>query len=169
MPLIGRRSLSAVVVAAALAVLAPSPASAAPYDPYTDTNPQTTGCAADAVTIASRDIKSPQAVHGLMEVRYSPTCGTNWVRATVYVTQPTGTVVKGIRRPSSQPDGHGGWLGFYEQRESDPAVGATFGMQVYAPGSTCVFAMAEIRDSTGQVVASTGTSVPYYDPWVPFC
>jgi hypothetical protein len=145
-----------------------APANAMDLDPYTDTNPATTGCAADAITIASRSIASPQAVHGTMEVRYSPSCGTNWVRANMLVPSPGHTVTKGILRFSSQPDGHGGWLSFYQNYERDPAVGSSFGMQVYAPGSTCIQAMSSVRDGSGQLVASTGTASPY-DPWVTFC
>ncbi|MFF3752548.1 DUF2690 domain-containing protein [Streptomyces sp. NPDC002018] len=148
-------------------VLSTAPAAAAPYDPYTDTNPQTTGCAADAFTIGTRQIRSPQAVYGTMEVRYSPACGTNWVRAVMSVPDGTSTVTKGIRRPSSQPDGQGGWLGFYENYATDPGVGSSFGMQVYAPGTTCVMAMAVVRNASGQAIAYTGTSAT--DAWVAFC
>jgi hypothetical protein len=163
-----RRLVGILVTALAGLVLSTNSASAAPYDPFTDTNPATTGCSADAITIASRPIRSPQAVYGTMEVRYSPTCGTNWVRSTMYVENSSFTVTKGIVRMSSQPDGHGGWLGYYQNYETDPAVGTSFGMQVYAPGNTCIEAMSTVRDANGQLVAQTGTPVPY-DPWVAFC
>ncbi|MYS39196.1 uncharacterized protein DUF2690 [Streptomyces sp. KhCrAH-43] len=162
-----RRTLTLLATALTVA-LAAVPAEAAPYDPYSGSNPLTTGCQSDAVTIATRPIRSQQATYGTMEVRYSPSCGTNWVRAVITVPNATSTVTKGIRRLSSQPDGHGGWLGFYEQYETDPAVGSSFGMQVYAPGSTCVFASSVVRDASGQVIAYTGTGIPY-DPWVAIC
>ncbi|WP_425471359.1 DUF2690 domain-containing protein [Saccharothrix texasensis] len=145
-----------------------APASAASYDPYTSTNPLTTGCGADAITIATRPIRSPQALYGTMEVRYSPSCGTNWVRAVINASSSTNTVTKGIRRPSSQPDGQGGWLGFYEDLETDPAVGSSFGMQVYAPGSTCIYAMSVVHTDSGQIAAFTGAGDPN-NPWVAFC
>ncbi|TDV48823.1 DUF2690 domain-containing protein [Actinophytocola oryzae] len=163
-----KRVIGTLLGAALLAALQVTPASAAPYDPYTDTNPATTGCAADAITIATRNIASPQAIYGTMEVRYSPSCGTNGVRANMLVQNAAYTVTKGISRFSSQPDGHGGWLGYYQNYEYDPAVGSSFGMQVYAPGSTCIQAMSVVRDSGGQLVAFTGSPVPY-DPWVTFC
>lgn len=162
-----RRTLAVSAVLTGVVALSAASAVAAPYDPYTGTNPQTTGCSADAVTIGTQPIRSPQAVHGTMEVRYSPACKTNWVRAVMTVPDSAGTVTKGIRRPSSQPDGQGGWLGFYENYAYDPAVGSSFGMQVYAPGSTCVMAMAVVRNASGQAVAFTGTSAN--DAWVSFC
>ncbi|MFI2783555.1 DUF2690 domain-containing protein [Streptomyces sp. ALB3] len=142
-------------------------AAAAPYDPYTGTNPYTTGCAADAVTIGTRQIRSPQAVFGTMEVRYSPSCQTNWVRAVMSVSNGSNVVTKGIRRISSQPDGQGGWLGFYENYEYDPATGSSFGMQVFAPGATCITAMAVVRNASGQPVAFTGASAS--NAWEGFC
>lgn len=163
-----RRALTLLATAVTAVTLAAVPAAAAPYDPYTGSSPATTGCQADAVTIATRPINSQQATYGTMEVRYSPSCGTNWVRAVISTPVAGNTVTKGIRRLSSQPDGHGGWLGYYEDYETDPAVGASFGMQVYAPGSTCVFASSVVKDASGQIVAFTGTGIPY-DPWVAFC
>ena len=163
-----RRLISAVLAVPLLLALWTTSAAAANYDPYTDTNPASTGCAADAITIATRNIASPQALYGTMEVRYSPSCGTNWVRANMLASNPGFTVTKGIIRFSSQPDGHGGWLGYYQNYEYDPAVGSSFGMQVYAPGSTCIQAMSVVRDGNGQLVAFTGTANPY-DPWVTFC
>jgi len=162
------RTIACTLTFTALAVLSAAPASAAQYDPYTDTNPATTGCSTDAITIATRTIQSPQSQYGTMEVRYSPSCGTNWVRATMLVPNSGYTVTKGIIRISSQPDGHGGWLGYYQNYETDPAVGSSFGMQVYAPGSTCIDVMSTVRDASGQVAASTGTSTPY-NPWVTIC
>ncbi|WP_343242252.1 DUF2690 domain-containing protein [Streptomyces sp. SID9727] len=163
----GRRALT-LLAAAITVALSAVPAEAAPYDPYTGSNPLTTGCQSDAVTIATRPIRSQQATYGTMEVRYSPSCGTNWVRAVITVPNATNTVTKGIRRPSSQPDGQGGWLGYYEHYETDPAVGSSFGMQVYAPGSTCISVSSVVKDASGQVVAYTGTAFPY-DPWVSIC
>jgi hypothetical protein len=134
-----------------------APASAAAYDPYTDTNPNTSGCGNGAYTIATRNIGSPQAYFGTMEVRYSPSCQTNWVRANIVGSDSTIRVVKIIKRPSSQPDGQGGWLGYYENFESDFGAGSTFGMQVFAPGSTCIFAGVAVYNSANQLIAYTGS------------
>ncbi|MER8199272.1 hypothetical protein ABTY00_35725 [Streptomyces microflavus] len=57
--------------------------------------------------MGTRQIRSPQAVFGTMEVRYSPSCQTNWVRAVMSVANSSNTVTKGIRRISGQPDGQG--------------------------------------------------------------
>jgi uncharacterized protein DUF2690 len=139
-------------------------ASAAPNDPYSGSNPYTTGCSADGITIATRPIHSQQAVFGTMEVRYSPTCGTNWVRAVMSVQNSGYTVTKGIIRESGQlPD-----LYYYQDYTTDPAVGSSFGMQVYAPGGICIKVMAEVRDPSGQLIALTGADFPY-NPWVTFC
>src|SRR5438876_9566962 len=43
-------------------------------------DPITTGCDYDAYTVTSQDINGL----GLVELRYSPTCGTNWARVTSY-------------------------------------------------------------------------------------
>lgn len=43
-------------------------------------DPVATGCDYDAYTVTSQDINGL----GLVELRYSPTCGTNWARVTSY-------------------------------------------------------------------------------------
>ncbi|MFD5872227.1 DUF2690 domain-containing protein [Streptomyces sp. NPDC060322] len=154
-------------LATSVVMLTATQVAAAPYDPYTGTNPYTTGCDVGAVTIGTRQIRSPQAVYGTMEVRYSPTCQTNWVRAVMTVSNTSTTITKGIQRMSSQPDGQGGWLGYYQNYDYDPGTGSSFGMQVFAPGSTCISAMAVLRDSSGQAIASTGTNAT--NAWVVFC
>ncbi|MGW2278686.1 DUF2690 domain-containing protein [Streptomyces sp. NPDC001770] len=163
----GQRTLLVSALVMSAAMLTATQATAAPYDPYTGSNPYATGCAADAITIGTRQIRSPAAVFGTMEVRYSPSCRTNWVRAVMNAATSSNTVTKGIRRFSSQPDGQGGWLGFYENYEYDPAAGSSFGMQVFAPGATCITVMAVVRDATGQPLASTGTDAN--NAWEVFC
>jgi len=54
-------------------------------------DPQETGCSADAVTVASApiwDSSQPGVEDGLVELRWSATCGTNWTRVTSYVVDP---------------------------------------------------------------------------------
>jgi hypothetical protein len=160
--------LSLVATASLTGLLTAAPASAAPYDPYTGSNPYTTGCAADATTIATRPIKSQQATFGTMEVRYSPSCGTNRVRAVMANSFSGYTVVKGLIRASSQLDGHGGWLGYYENYERDAVAGSPFGMQVYAPRSTRIRVMNRVDDASGQTVAFTGSDFPY-NRWIDLC
>lgn len=163
----GQRALAVAVFVMSAVMVSTTHATAAPYDPYTGSNPHTTGCAADAVTIGTRQIRSPQAVFGTMEVRYSPSCQTNWVRAVMSVSNSSNIVTKGIRRISSQPDGQGGWLGFFQDYAYDPATGSSFGMQVFAPGATCITAMAIVRNASGQPLAFTGTHAD--NAWEGFC
>ena len=67
-------------------------------------------------------------VIGTLEVRYSPRCGTNWVRLNNTIT---GTdALKSIQRKSSPPI----WV-----TEHDWVTGWSYSMQVYAPGATCVY------------------------------
>lgn len=42
-------------------------------------DPQTSGCSAGAYTVASKAFQN-----GILEIRWSPTCKTNWARVTVY-------------------------------------------------------------------------------------
>jgi predicted small secreted protein len=158
MNLVSKARLTAAGIATVLAFSAAvgTAHAMASYDPYTGTNPHTTGCAADAITIATRTVSSPQAYYGTMDVRYSPTCGTNWVRANIAGNSTTIEVVKIIKRYSSQPDGHGGWLGYYSNHETDIGAGSSFGMQVYAPGATCIEAGVAVYYN-GTLAAYTGT------------
>ncbi|MGO3701912.1 MAG: DUF2690 domain-containing protein [Candidatus Saccharimonadales bacterium] len=44
-------------------------------------DPQAAGCAGDAFTTVSADLGT-----GILEVRWSPSCQTNWARVTIYPT-----------------------------------------------------------------------------------
>lgn len=136
-------ALAGLVLAGAVG-LAPS-ADAAPYD---GSNPVSTGCASNATTIASRPIKSPQATFGTMEVRYSPSCQTNWIRAVLNTNYANTVAVKWIERPAQ------GNLSTAGSVDSDAAQ-TSFGMQLYAPGSTCITVSVDLT-SNSQVIATTG-------------
>lgn len=71
-------ALLAIVSAGTLAV-APAPAGAVGCwgDYCSGTDPQATGCSADAFTVASY---SPPSSSTTLELRWSPTCKTNWAR-----------------------------------------------------------------------------------------
>ena len=130
-------------VAAALMVAAPA-AQAAPYD---GTDPIATGCANGAITIGTRPIKSPQATFGTMEVRYSPSCQTNWIRANLNNSYENVTVTKWIDRPAQ------GNLAQAGSVDTDLAAVSSYGKQVYAPGATCVVASVDL--------SAGGNGVPY--------
>lgn len=118
---------------ASLFFLTVSPASAATGTDYDGTNPATTGCSADGVTIASRTVTSgTQSAY--LEIRYSPTCQTNWIRVT---TDGSNQSAKAIGRDAS------GTLSAYTT-PSQIDNGNSFSTQVYAPGTTCVNAYVNL-------------------------
>ncbi|WNV87201.1 DUF2690 domain-containing protein [Umezawaea sp. Da 62-37] len=108
------------------AVLAGAPvAQAGPQ--HHGTNPATTGCANGSTAIASRPVTDAYGAHVTdVEVRYSASCGTNWIR--LYNPVPGTTAYKSIRAQG------GDWLPV----EADGGTVWSYSMQVYAPGSTCI-------------------------------
>jgi Protein of unknown function (DUF2690) len=53
-------------------------------------DPTLTGCASSAYTVVSDYIyNSADTVIGRVDLRYSPTCGTNWARTTSYIGAET--------------------------------------------------------------------------------
>lgn len=82
--LLGALALGAT--AAPLAAAAPASASVGCYGDYcSGRDPMATGCANDAVTVASADLG-----WGELDLRWSPTCKTNWARIYVYPTKTLG-------------------------------------------------------------------------------
>lgn len=73
--------LATLAVGLGLGVAAAAPAAAVTcYGDYcSGQDPQASGCSADAYTAAYLDFSG-----GRMEVRYSPTCKTNWTRLQLY-------------------------------------------------------------------------------------
>jgi hypothetical protein len=64
------------------------PASAATCSGYScdGLDPNTTGCSAGANDTASTYLYNANgSIVGLLELRYSPSCGTNWTRVTSYI------------------------------------------------------------------------------------
>lgn len=164
MPFSRRTSLAIPVVAlvAAMGAIASPAAQAAVFDPYTGSDPSTTGCSNTGITVASWPVPSVTNGQSLAtaELRYSTACQTNWVRVTLGGSGGTGTVVKTITRPRTLLP-QGGALEFFTQTEVDPMSYLTsWGMQVYAPGHTCVIANATLKNASGAVVGTTG------DKWV---
>ncbi len=107
------------------------------------TNPATTGCANGSQAIASHPVRDASGgVVTNVEVRYSPSCGTNWVR--LYNPVPNTTAHKFIRTSG------GAWL----PDEADYGQVWSYSMQVYAPGSTCIEYSVTIENASYQ--ANTG-------------
>jgi Protein of unknown function (DUF2690) len=52
-------------------------------------DPVQTGCVNDAYTVASDYIYESGVVIGRVDLRYSPTCGTNWTRTISYIGPET--------------------------------------------------------------------------------
>jgi len=121
------------------------PASAAPLATCSgagcdNRDPEVTGCSADA-----RNASGPNAVEnspwGIVELRFSPTCQTNWVRVRNY---PGGTdgvriVVRDVPRNKTVPF------------NASTTAGTHFGNMVFSPGSNC---------ATGTVAFIAPLSVP---------
>ncbi len=142
-------------VSAALGVLAAVGLGAAPafadgvsYD-YTD--PMTTGCSADATTIASFPILDSDDVQlGTANVRYSAACGTNWVQ--VYDTLSGSWAAKQISRQDSSNPG----LPSASINVTDAdGYGYTYGEQLYAPG--CIYVSASIGVQWSGYGGTSGT------------
>lgn len=74
-------TLTTLVLALGLGIVTAGPSSAVGcYGDYcSGKDPSSTGCAADAYTAAAVDFTG-----GRLEVRYSPTCKTNWSRLQIY-------------------------------------------------------------------------------------
>lgn len=99
--------------------------------------PDQTHCADDAITVLSANINTTTSTVGKVELRWSPTCQTNWARVTSYI----GTIgLIGMVQRDNGPDGsylcydnpHPGLC-----NSSSPWINATvlFTQQVYAPNN----------------------------------
>jgi hypothetical protein len=121
-------ALAAATAAVAVVLLGATPAQAATGYDLDGTNPVDTGCSASGSPIKDFPItrQSDGARVGTARVMYSSACGTNWVAVDNWVAGATAW--KYISRANQ----------FFEQGEEDTVTGWSFGMQAYAPGSTCI-------------------------------
>jgi hypothetical protein len=135
-----KAALAALGVAAVLTLaVGAAPATAHPLD---NTDPGA-GCATGSQVIKTTPIVSDftSAQIGTMEVRYSPSCGTNWVRVNNSIGYNAHKSIFIVGGASDDADDWGpGW---------------SYGMQIYAPGSTCVYVSAQIDDGD-TVLGQTG-------------
>lgn len=88
------------------------------------TDPQSTGCSANSFTVVTRAIREYRTGQqiGIVELRYSPSCGTNWTRTTNWVSATT--LWATITRISSSVDEYQTIKGPFKQ---------IWSKQVYAP------------------------------------
>lgn len=127
------------VLLAALAVLSGLAVGTAPAANAASTDPLSSGCSNGATTIWSQTYLG----YGRVEVRYSPSCGTNWVR----ISQATGRPAEaGIFSAPS------GWKYTPSYQQSPESFWTPM---VSAPGSTCVTFFANFVNANGQRL-STG-------------
>ncbi|MGW4209448.1 DUF2690 domain-containing protein [Lentzea sp. NPDC004789] len=131
----GKLSGVAVVVAAcaSMVTVLPAAASAEPVEVAVtcsgsgcdDKDPEATGCASGAVTAAA--VTSSK---GRIELRYSSTCGTKWVRIPSYAggsTRPDGKLqIRVWDRPRNV------YVNFW----ASAGTGSHWGNMVYSPGVT---------------------------------
>lgn len=144
---IPRKALSSAILSLALllALFVP-PSQASVWDDATD---PAVRCAADAKTIRTVPMRPPGggAIVTYAEIRYSPMCGTNWLRINNPFRDGSHTVQMSLRRV-----GNAGNM-WYPNRQ-----GLLWTDNVYAPGSTCVEYQAIIINRTSrQTVAMAGT------------
>jgi hypothetical protein len=70
---------SGLIMTLCAVVVAPAAHAVSCYGDYcSDQDPQASGCSADAYTVASANIYGTDAY---VEIRWSPTCQTNWARS----------------------------------------------------------------------------------------
>ena len=112
---------AAAALATASAVLSPTPAAAAGcYGDYcSGKDPEQTGCSADAYTTASARIPGTGAY---VELRWSPTCKTNWTRANWY-PDPSNTTISAVQCPT----------GYTQRGTSGYANGYYWTKMIYSP------------------------------------
>lgn len=99
-------------------------------------DPLSTGCSNGATTIWSQNYVG----YGKVEVRYSPGCGTNWVRVSAATGRPAEA---GISSPSS------GWV---YSPSYQHAPDSFWTPMVSAPGTTCVTFYAKLVNANGALL-----------------
>lgn len=144
---------AALVLAGGVALAGAAGASAATGGlPYDGTDPAATGCSTGAVTIASYPIKRDDngTTVGTMNVRYSATCGTNWLQ--VNSLDASSWSNKYLFR-------HGDSQTYWSDADftSDYGAGWSYGMQLNAPGCITVWATLSTQPDNVGRYAGSGT------------
>jgi len=112
---------AAATLAAASGLLAPAPALAVGcYGDYcSGKDPDQTGCSAGAYTTASARIPGTNAT---VDLRWSPTCKTNWTRTNWY-PDPSTTTISAVQCPT----------GYTQRGTSGSADGYYWTKMIYSP------------------------------------
>ncbi|MEU3567873.1 DUF2690 domain-containing protein [Kitasatospora sp. NPDC036755] len=120
---------------------------------YDGKDPQSTGCSNNSTTLSSAPLKTSAGDRiGTIEMRYSPSCLTQWIRVYSQVTncsgQPCGNGAK-IHRTASTSDGGTGWYG----RSPSSASGQPYqwSLMVHTPNTR----------ACGTGYADTGVNLAY--------
>jgi hypothetical protein len=105
-------------------------------------DPVATGCSAGSYTVVSAPVVLGATSYGTVELRWSPTCQTNWSRV---------TVAAGGSNPN-------GWLRYAEVDRQSPSAydgypyygngSPVFGNMLYAPGCASAYGAIQINGSS---------------------
>ncbi|MFE7558775.1 DUF2690 domain-containing protein [Kitasatospora sp. NPDC057500] len=129
---------------------------------YDGKDPQTTGCSNNSTTLSSAPLKTSTGHQvGTIEMRYSYTCKTQWIRIHSTVTdcsgQPCGNDAR-IHRTSATSDGGTNWFG----RSPDVASGEPYqwSRMVYTPNTrACGTGWADTGVSYAHPNGRAGTEI----------
>ncbi len=120
------------LVGGLVSVTSPATASASHFN----TDPYTTGCAANSFTLSSKSVSG-----GTVSILYSRTCATNWV------------VYKGISQTTSKT-GKDHATNKWTRLETDTGTWS-YSMQSYAPGTTAYTGQIKVGSTTTTGTCST--------------
>ncbi len=149
--------LLATVLAVGTMTLAPAmaaPASAATCsgNGCNGQDPQASGCSGNAITLSSARLRTPQGSDvGSIEMRYSRTCATQWIRVNSSITSCSGhgcANLATIRRPAG-PDG--GAISYEDIGRPGAGQPSQWSRMVYTPNTR----------SCGTGSADTGVNTAY--------
>jgi hypothetical protein len=154
-------TVAAALVAIAATTAAPAaashpvhPAVTCSKDGCDKQDPQQSGCSTGATTVGSANIQNGpnNRVQGLVELRWSSTCQTNWSRVTVYDNQNLPDFWASVQRQSD---------GLIEQTHFtfQPTNGGQYwSPMVYAPG--CAHAYGQLDYTYGLIGALAHQASP---------
>ncbi|MFD6055389.1 DUF2690 domain-containing protein [Agromyces sp. NPDC060279] len=132
-------AFASTLIAAALALGSAMPAQANPA--YRGKDPQSSGCSAGSYTVKSWGLYNSKygQYQGTAELRYSPKCGTNWIRVTSNVAgnEVRGEIITNYGASGAYRQGSGIVIN---------RVRTDWSTMIEAPGSACVYVSASITD-----------------------
>jgi hypothetical protein len=142
-----RRGLWTIAATTALIGALAGPANAGASDNGTDPSTAPHYCNTNAGLIATRPIETELGqVVSYVDVYYSYSCQTNWIRVR---NNPAGGAAIKVIGSDAAP---------WPPAEIDYGPGSSYSMQVYAPGSTCIHFSVHLNYPDGSHYAET------YDP-----